>query len=318
MDHASRIYIAGHTGLIGSAFIRNLHAQGYKNVISAPHFELELTDFDAVMDFFEKNKPEYVVLAAGRVGGIVENNTYPADFMNANLAIQLNVLRAARQHDVRKLILFASSCMYPRECPQPMAETALFTGVPEPTSMAYAVSKMAGMQMCIAYNKQDGDNRFIPVIPNSVYGPNDNFNPNSGHVLSALIRRFHEAKQENAQKVTLWGTGTPRREFLHSDDLARACLHLLADNASLPDLPINIGTGSDVSIHELADLVRGVVGYDGGIDLDPSKPDGAPRKLLDSARMLGTGWAPQITLDEGLQKTYEWFLHKIDGAKKAS
>ena len=237
MDKASRIYVAGHTGLIGSAVKRALERGGFADVITSSHRDLELTDALAVAGFFDDVKPEYVVLAAGRVGGIIENQTYPADFMNTNLAIQLNVLRAAHRAGVRKLILFASSCMYPRECPQPMPETALFSGYPEPTSLAYAVSKLAGMQMCLAYNQQYGEKRFIPVIPNSAFGPNDNFDPKSGHVLSVLIRRFHEAKETEAPSITLWGSGNPRREFVHADDIADACLALLEGDTSQLQFP---------------------------------------------------------------------------------
>ena len=311
MYEASRIYVAGHTGLIGSAVVRRLRSDGYGNLCLASHADLELADAVAVDRFFDAETPEYVVLAAGRVGGIVENRTYPADFMNANLAIQLNVLRAALRADVRRLVLFASSCMYPRECPQPMAETALLTGLPEPTSMAYAVSKLAGMQMCLAYNQQHGSTRFLPVIPNSAYGPNDNFDPQSGHVLSALIRRFHEAKTEGRASVTLWGSGTPRREFVHADDIADACIHLLGADLSGVGFPLNVGVGSDMSIRELADSVARVTGYTGAIECDLTKPDGAPRKLLDSSRMLQLGWRPRVDFETGLRSTYEWYLNHL-------
>lgn len=311
MDKSSRIYVAGHTGLIGSAVKRALDRGGFADVITSSHRELELTDAVAVERFFDSTRPEYVVLAAGRVGGIVENQTYPADFMNTNLAIQLNVLRAAHRTGVRKLILFASSCMYPRECPQPMPETALFSGYPEPTSLAYAVSKLAGMQMCLAYNQQYGEKRFIPVIPNSAFGPNDNFDPKSGHVLSALIRRFHEAKETGASSVTLWGSGNPRREFIHADDIADACLALLEGDTSQLDFPLNLGTGKDFSIRELAETIASVVGYAGKLEWDTSKPDGAPRKLLDSSRLLAFGWRPNVDFTAGLESTYQWYLHSM-------
>ncbi len=311
MDKASRIYVAGHTGLIGSAVMHRLAQGGFTNVTAVPHSELELTDTLAVDRFFDSTLPEYVVLAAGRVGGIVENQTFPADFMNTNLAIQLNVLRAAHRAGVKKLILFASSCMYPRACPQPMAETALFSGYPEPTSLAYAVSKLAGMQMCLAYNQQYGEKRFIPVIPNSAFGPNDNFDLKSGHVLSALIRRFHEAKEAGASSVVLWGSGTPRREFIHADDIADACVALLEGDVTQLQFPLNLGTGKDVSIRELAETVAGVVGYTGKIEWDTSKPDGAPRKLLDSSRLLAFGWKPKIDFTEGLRSTYRWYLDQL-------
>jgi GDP-L-fucose synthase len=311
MDKTSRIYVAGHTGLIGSAVKRTLERSGFSNVITASHRDLELADTLSVDGFFDSAKPEFVVLAAGRVGGIVENQTYPADFMNTNLAIQLNVLRAANRVGVRKLILFASSCMYPRECPQPMQESALFSGYLEPTSLAYAVSKLAGMQMCLAYNQQYGEKRFIPVIPNSAFGPNDNFDPKSGHVLSALIRRMHEAKETNASSVMLWGSGNPRREFIHADDIAEACLVLLQGDTSQLQFPLNLGTGKDFSIRELAENIANVVGYTGELEWDTSKPDGAPRKLLDSSRLLMFGWRPYVDLVSGLKSTYQWYLDSM-------
>jgi GDP-L-fucose synthase len=252
------------------------------------------------------------------VGGIIENQTSPADFMNANLAIQLNVLKAAHRTDVRKLILFASSCMYPRECPQPMVETALLSGYPEPTSLAYAVSKLAGMQMCLAYNQQYGEQRFIPVIPNSAFGPNDNFDPKSGHVLSSLIRRFHEAVQADSKLLTLWGSGNPRREFIHADDIANACISLLSGNTEALKLPLNIGTGVDFSIRELAETIAKVIGYSGEIEWDISKPDGAPRKLLDSGRIRSFGWKPVVNFEEGLRSTYHWYLENAFNTEKYS
>lgn len=311
MDRKSRVYVAGHTGLIGSAVMRRLDRGGFEGTITAVHSDLDLTDAESVDRFFDSAKPEYVVLAAGKVGGIVENQSCPADFINTNLAIQLNVLRAAHQVGVRKLILFASSCMYPRECPQPMSENALLSGRPEPTSLAYAISKLAGMQMCLAYNQQFGEQRFVPVIPNSAYGPNDNFDPRSGHVLSALIRRLHEARETGAPGVTLWGSGNPRREFVHSDDIADACVALLGGETSQLQLPLNLGTGKDFSIRELAEAIAGVVGYTGTLEWDTSKPDGAPRKLLDSSRLAAFGWRPTIDLPAGLKSTYRWYLDNM-------
>lgn len=308
MEKSSRIYVAGHSGLIGSAMLSRLKAEGYGNIITAAHGELELTDKAAVDAFFHKHKPEYVVLAAGKVGGIVENKTKPADFLNTNLAIQLNVFNATHRAGVKKLIFFASSCMYPRECAQPMAESALLTGEPEPTSMAYAIAKLSGLQMCLAYNAQYGEKRFIPVIPNSGYGDGDNFNPESGHVLSALIQRFHEAKSSGAKSVTLWGSGAPKREFVHASDIAGACLMLLEKNTNALELPINIGSGSDISIRELAEKIAHIVGFGGAIEWDAGKPDGAPRKLLDSSRIRAFGWQPQIDFDSGLKNTYQWYL----------
>ncbi len=312
IDKIARIYVAGHTGLIGTAMVRRLRKAGYNNLLLIKHDDLELTDKSVVENFFDKEQPDYVVLAAGRVGGIIENKSFPADFMNTNLAIQLNVLSAAHKVGVKKLLLFASSCMYPRECPQPMSETLLLSGKPEPTSMAYAVSKLAGMQMCLAYNQQYGEQRFIPVIPNSAFGPNDNFDPESGHVLSALIRRFHEAKLNNAKSVTLWGSGTPRREFVHADDIADACLVLLDGDTNNIDLPLNIGLGKDVSIRELAENISNIIGYKGDITWDTSKPDGAPRKLLDSSRIHEFGWQASIDLETGLRNTYQWYLENVE------
>jgi len=311
MRKDSLIYVAGHTGLIGSAVVKQLKAAGFNNLLLARHSELELTSAIATANFFEKNRPEYVVLAAGKVGGIVENKTYPADFMNANLAIQLNVVKSAHKVDVKKLIFFASSCMYPRECPQPMKEEQLFSGYPEPTSMAYAVSKMAGMQMCLAYNQQYGKTRFLPIIPNSAFGANDNFDPQGGHVLSALIRRFDDAKKAGAKEVILWGSGTPRREFIYSEDIADACIALLMGDTDNLALPLNIGSGDDYSIRELAEKIAKVVDFTGEIGCDTSKPDGAPRKLLDSSRIHKFGWKPKVDFDAGLKNTYEWYLQNI-------
>jgi GDP-L-fucose synthase len=311
MDKSSRIYVAGHNGLIGSAVMRALERGSFPNVISASHLDLDLTDALAVESFFCNTRPEYVVLAAGRVGGIVENQSYPADFISTNLAIQLNVLSAAHRAGVRKLILFASSCMYPRQCTQPMPEAALFSGPLEPTSLAYAVSKLAGMQMCLAFNQQYGEKRFIPVIPNSAFGPNDNFQPESGHVLSALIRRFHEAKESKAPSITLWGSGNPRREFIHADDIADACLLLFEGDTSQLQFPLNLGTGKDLSIRELAETIANVVGYFGKLEWDTSKPDGAPQKLLDSSRLLAFGWRPTVDFTTGLKSTYQWYLNSI-------
>lgn len=312
MRNDAVIYVAGHAGLIGSAVVRRLERDGHRGLVTRGRSQLDLQDGVRVAEFFDEVHPEYVVLAAGRVGGIIENQTFPADFMDENIAIQLNVLRAARKASVRKLILFGSSCMYPRECPQPMAEEALLSGKPEPTSLPYAISKLAGTYMCLAYNKQDHDTRFIPVIPNSAYGPHDNFDPKSGHVLSAFMARFHQAKVSGAESVTLWGSGSPRREFIHADDIADVCVHLLMQDNAAIELPLNVGVGADVSIKELAELIAGVVGYQGRLEWDRTKPDGAPRKLLDSARIQSLGWKPSVGLAAGLASTYQWYVaHQI-------
>lgn len=248
-------------------------------------------------------------MAAGKVGGIIENRDHPASFISQNLRIQTNIMEAADEAGTQKLVFFGSSCMYPRECPQPMAENLLLTGKPEPTSMAYAIAKLAGVQSCLAYNQESGGTRFIPLIPNSAYGPNDNFDPKSGHVLSALITRFHEAKTTHAQSVTLWGSGSPRREFVHADDIADAAVFLASMETQNMSLPLNIGTGTDISIRELAELIAEVIGYEGRLEWDTTKPDGAPRKLLDSTRVKALGWSAKIPLREGIRSTYQWFLN---------
>jgi GDP-L-fucose synthase len=313
MNKDARILITGHTGLIGSAFVRRLQRDGYQNLLLPSHQELDLTDNDAVMGYFDVHRPAIVIQAAGKVGGILENKTYPADFINTNLAIQLNVFTNAHKYDVRKLIFFASSCMYPRECSQPMPESALMSGPMEPTSIAYAVSKLAGMQMCLAYNQQYKEQRFIPVIPNSAYGPFDNFNPDFGHVLSALIRRFHEATITDADSVTLWGTGSPCREFIHADDIADACLFLLNKEAGF-ELPVNIGSGTDYSIKNLAQKIAALTSYNGTISWDTSKPDGSPRKLLDISRLQSLGWTPKVDFEDGLKETYNWYCEQLSTA----
>jgi GDP-L-fucose synthase len=314
MKRDAVIYVAGHAGLIGSAVVRRLERDGYRTPITRRRNELDLRDARQVSEFFEEVHPEYVILAAGRVGGIMENQTFPADFMDENMAIQLNVLMTARRTGVRRLILFGSSCMYPRECPQPMAEDALLSGKPEPTSLPYAISKLAGAYLCLAYNQQDRDTRFIPVIPNSAYGPLDNFDPKSAHVLSALMARFHQARVSGVESVVLWGSGSPRREFIHADDIAAACVHLLKEDNLAVALPINIGVGKDVSIKELAELIAGVVDYKGELQWDLTKPDGAPQKLLDSTRIRSLGWEPQIGLTEGLASTYRWYVDHVETA----
>lgn len=316
MDKSVPIYVAGHTGLIGSAMVRRLTRAGIAPLMR-PRGVLDLMDAAAVERFFTVERPGYVVMAAGRVGGIAENSLYPADFLHENLTMQLNVLGAAHRSGVKKLIFFASSCMYPRDCLQPMAESALLTGLPEPTSRAYAMAKLAGLQMCLAYNQQFGAQRFIPVIPNSVFGPNDNFDPARGHVLSAMIRRCHEAKLAGAADVTFWGSGTPRREFVYADDVAEGCYALLQGATDGLSLPLNMGAGVDMSIRELAEQVAAVVGYRGALRWDSSQPDGAPRKLLDSSRMRAFGWVPKTSFSAGLHETYQWYARKFSQVEVA-
>lgn len=318
MEKDDKIFVAGHKGLIGSAVIRRFQLEGYHNLLLFDHATIDLTDAGMVEGLFRYYNPKYVILAAGKVGGIIANQEYPADFITANLAIQLNVIKSARRFNVRRLIFFGSSCMYPRECPQPMSESLLLTGLPESTSLSYAIAKLAGIQMCLSYNQQYGQKRFIPVIPNSAYGPNDNFDPKNSHVLSGLIRRFHEAVQDGSETVTLWGSGTPRREFVYADDIADACLYLLTSDLSNLKLPVNVGIGKDCSIRELAETIASVIGYTGKMEWDISKPDGAPRKLLDSSRMISFGWKPQIDLVDGVRKTYGWYLENLNTSKPDS
>jgi GDP-L-fucose synthase len=305
MTPDSRIFVAGHNGLVGSALVRRLEADGASRLLLRSRAELDLRDAQAVDAFFAAERPEYVFLAAAKVGGIVANDTYPADFIRDNLAIQLNVIDAAHRHGTEKLLFLGSSCVYPKHAPQPMREEHLLTGPLEPTNEAYAIAKIAGIAMCQAYRRQHGA-RFISVMPTNLYGPNDNFDLETSHVLPALIRRLHEAKLAGAPAVTLWGTGTPRREFLHVDDLADACVHLMLhyDDLEL----VNIGWGRDISIRELALLVARVVGYGGALEWDASRPDGTPRKLLDTSRLEGLGWAPRIGLEEGVRGVYGWYV----------
>jgi GDP-L-fucose synthase len=301
----SRIFIAGHRGLVGSAILRRLEKSGYKNLITRTRSELDLTDARGVDEFFEVEKPEYVFLAAAKVGGILANDTYPADFLRENLAMELSVIDAAYRRGAKKLLFLGSSCIYPKFAPQPMKEEHLLTGELEPTNEAYAIAKIAGVKLCQAYNKQYGAN-FISVMPTNLYGPNDNFDLKTSHVLPALIRKIHEAKEHSEPYVTVWGTGTPRREFLHVDDLADACVYLM--KTYWGSEPVNIGVGEDISIRELAELIREVVDYDGDIVYDNTKPDGTPRKLLDVGRLRSLGWRAKIPLREGIEQTYSWFL----------
>lgn len=304
MEPSSGIYVAGHRGLVGSALVKRLREAGHSRLILKTHEELDLTRREAVEDFFRREKPDYVFLAAARVGGILVNQQRPAEFIRENLLIQTSVLHAAQQAGVKRLIFFASSCLYPRVCPQPMKEEAILSGPMEKTSEAYSASKMAGYFMCEAYNRQYGT-QFLTVIPATLYGPHDNFNPDSSHVLSALLRRVHEERSNPS--VTVWGTGRPIREFLYVDDLAEACVFLMNFKGPLPPMPINIGTGKGTSIRELAETIASVVGFRGALSFDTTKPDGAPEKVLDSSRMRSLGWSSRTPLLEGLRRTYEWF-----------
>ncbi len=305
LPREARVYVAGHGGLVGSAVWRHLEAQGFTDLVSRSSAELDLRERDDVLDFFAKEQPQYVVLAAARVGGILANSTQPADFLSDNLRIQVNVLDAAAAHGVERLLFLGSSCIYPRLAPQPIREAALLTGPLEPTNDAYAIAKIAGVLQVQALRRQHGL-PYVSAMPTNLYGPGDNFSPTGSHVLPALVRRFHEAKVAGAESVTLWGTGSPRREFLHVDDLARACLLLLERYDG--DGPVNVGTGTDLTIADLGALVARVVGYTGAIAWDPAKPDGTPRKLLDVTRIQELGWTAEIGLERGLESTYAWYL----------
>lgn len=304
MNKDARIYVAGHRGLVGSAIVRALEKAGYRNLIVRARAELDLRDQRSVRAFFEKERPKYVFLAAAKVGGILANKTYPADFIRENLAVKLNVLEATHASGVKKLLYLGSSCIYPKHAPQPIAEEALLSGPLEETNKAYAIAKIAGIIMCQSFNAQYGTN-YIAAMPTNLYGPNDNYDLETSHVLPALLRRFHEAKENKAPSVTLWGTGNAKREFLYVDDLANACLFLM-DNYDESDV-INVGTGEDLSIKELAEQIRRIVGYEGDILWDASKPDGTPRKLLDVSKLHALGWRHAVSLEEGLTKAYEWF-----------
>jgi GDP-L-fucose synthase len=305
MNRGSRIYVAGHLGLVGSALVRSLRASGYDNLVTRSHEELELESQHDVRGFFEAERPEYVFLAAAKVGGIMANQTFPADFIRSNLVIELNVIESAYRCGVKKLMFLGSSCIYPKLAPQPIPETALLAGPLEPTNEPYAVAKIAGIKLCESYNRQFGTN-FVSVMPTNLYGPGDNFDLQNSHVLPAMLRKFHEAKERRDAQVVLWGTGTPRREFLHVDDMARACVFLM-ERWNGSEI-VNIGCGEDVSIGELAELVGRTVGFEGRIVFDSSKPDGSPRKLLDTSRLRGLGWSPTIGLEEGIRETYRWFV----------
>lgn len=308
MEKNAKIYVAGHRGMVGSAILRKLQAEGYSNLVIRSSQELDLRNQQAVADFFNSEKPDYVFLAAAKVGGIVANNTYRADFLYENLAIQNNVIHQAYLHGVKKLLFLGSSCIYPKLAPQPLKEEYLLTGLLEPTNEPYAIAKIAGIKLCDAYRNQYGCN-FISVMPTNLYGYNDNYHPENSHVLPALIRKFHEAKTSGGTSVTVWGTGSPLREFLFADDLADACYFLMQEynEAGL----INIGTGHDLSIKDLALLIKEVVGFTGDLVFDSSKPDGTPRKLLDVSKLHTLGWKHRIALQEGLALAYQDFLKKL-------
>ena len=304
MDKTARIYLAGHTGLVGSAIHRRLQAGGFTNLLMRGHAELELRDQGAVNRFFEASKPDYVILAAARVGGILANSTQPAEFIYDNLMIDTNVIHAAYRSGVRKLLNLGSSCIYPRLAPQPLKEEYLLSGALEPTNRAYAIAKITAIELCDHYRSQYGCD-FISAMPTNLYGPGDNFDLSTSHVLPALIRKFHEARLAGSATVTIWGSGTPRREFLHVDDMADAALFLL-EHYSAPG-PINVGTGVDMTIRELAELIAQVVGFQGRLQFDASKPDGTPRKLLDVSRLRRLGWSSRISLEEGIRRDYDWY-----------
>jgi GDP-L-fucose synthase len=309
MDRKSRIFVAGHRGLVGSAIVRFLRREGFENLILRSRQETDLTSREAVETFFAEQQPEYVFLAAAKVGGILANSTYPADFIRDNLAIQLNVINAAWRYGVKKLEFLGSSCIYPKFAPQPIKEEYLLTGPLEPTNEWYAVAKIAGLKLCQAYRAQYGFNA-ISLMPTNLYGPGDNFDLRNSHVLPALIRKFHDAKVELQSEVAVWGTGKPRREFLHADDLASAAVFLMQHYHESEI--VNVGTSEDISIADLAHLVSDVVGFRGALTFDTSKPDGTPRKLLDVTRLHALGWRHKITLTDGIQSTYQWYLQQAE------
>lgn len=307
MDKQAKIYIAGHKGMVGSAIYRKLVKEGFTNFVTRSSSELDLRNQQQVSDFFAQEKPDYVFLAAAKVGGIIANNTYRADFLYDNLQIQNNVIHSSYVNEVKKLMFLGSSCIYPKMAPQPLKEEYLLTGTLEPTNEPYAIAKIAGIKMCDAYRDQYGCN-YISVMPTNLYGLNDNYHPQNSHVLPALIRRFHEAKEQNAVEVVIWGTGSPKREFLFADDLAEACYYLM-QNYNEPGL-VNIGTGEDLSIKDLALLIKQIIGYTGEIKFDTTKPDGTPRKLMDVTKLTNAGWKYHTTLEQGIALAYQDFLSK--------
>lgn len=312
MNKTDKIYVAGHRGLVGSAIVRNLKSKGYTNIIGRTHQELELTDQAAVREFFEKERPDVVVLAAAKVGGINANNTSPADFAWDNMQVQCNVIKCCHDYKVKKLLFLGSTCIYPKMAAQPIVEDALLTGPLEQTNEAYAIAKISGMQMCKYFKRQYGDN-FISCMPTNLYGPHDNYDLKGSHVLPAMIRKFHEAKVQNAESVELWGTGSPLREFLYVDDMADACVFLLENYDG--EQHVNIGTGKELTIRELAELVKKTVGFEGEIVWNSSMPDGTPRKLTDVTKLHELGWTHKVELEEGVKLAYEWFNENVDHAR---
>jgi GDP-L-fucose synthase len=304
MNKSDKIFVAGHRGMVGSAIVRWLESDGFNNLLTRDHSQLDLANESAVAKFFAEERPTIVIVAAARVGGIKANDDFPVEFLLENLQIQNNVIRSAYESRAHKLLFLGSSCIYPKFAPQPIPETALLSGPLEPTNEAYAIAKIAGVKLCQAFSREYGAN-FISAMPTNVYGPHDNFDLETSHVLAALLRKAHEAKMRNDQKLVVWGTGKPRREFLHVDDLASACL-LLLEKYDSPEI-INVGCGEDISIRELAELICDVVGFDGELAWDATKPDGTPRKLLDVTRLCALGWKPAIPLRDGIARTYEWF-----------
>ena len=314
MHKDSKIYIAGHNGLVGSAIVRNLRANGYGNLLLRTHVELDLSDQSATDAFFASEKPEHVFLAAAMVGGIQANDTYRADFIYQNLAIQTNVIHSSYKHDVKRLLFLGSSCIYPKDCPQPIKEEHLLTGPLEPTNEPYAIAKIAGIKMCESYNRQYGT-QFLSAMPTNLYGPNDNYDLETSHVVPALIRKIVEAKDRGEPCVTVWGTGRPRREFMYVDDAADACVHLMnMDFVKYRELDvshINVGTGTDITIAELTRLISESVGYEGDVKFDTSKPDGMERKLLDTTLLSNNGWVPSVDLRMGLRETIDWYVNRV-------
>lgn len=312
MEKTDKIYVAGHRGLVGSAIVRNLKSKGYTNIVGKTHKELELTEQDAVRAYFEAERPDIVVLAAAKVGGINANNTTPADFAYDNMQVQCNVIRCCHDYHVKKLLFLGSTCIYPKMAPQPIPEDALLSGPLEPTNEAYAIAKIAGLEMCKFFKRQYGDN-FISCMPTNLYGPHDNYDLKGSHVLPAMIRKFHEAKMNGAASVELWGTGSPLREFLYVDDMADACVFLLENYDG--EQHVNIGTGKEITIKELAELIKKTVGFEGEIVWNSDMPDGTPRKLTDVTKLHNLGWTHKIELEDGVKLAYDWFRENIDNAR---